>query len=213
MSSHRSRTAQPLEPGQTTQAMGVWAVALTLLVLVMFVAGLSAAPLYLETGQPRADVTGEPDPHWPPEGIDAPDRTPAGLAMLVIAGAALSVGASVRRTANAAVGPARLLLAAAVMAAVGAVVLLVRDLQRVPFGWQDHAFTSVYWALTGVTALFVGVLALMAAAALVQHLTGVVDARRHLELVVTAIYGGFTVAASAILLGLVHLLPTIAGTS
>jgi hypothetical protein len=58
----------------------------------------------------------------------------------------------------------------------------------------------------------VGVAAIMAGSVLVQLLVGVIDARRHLEVFTTAVYGWFCVLAAGILLALVHLLPLVAGS-
>jgi len=213
MSGARSRSAEPLRGAHTAHAMGMWGLVLALIVLVVFIAGLAAAALYLETGQPRDVVTGEADGGWPPPHIEVPARHLAVLAILSVVGTGLALATAVRRLAVGASQRASQLVAIGLAAAVAAVILLVVDLQRASFGWDEHAYTSVYWALTGAAILFVGVAALMAASILVQLLTGVVDARRHLEMLNTAIYGWFTVLASGILLGLVHVLPVVSGSS
>ncbi len=213
MSGVRSRSAEPLRGTQTAHAMGVWGLVLALIALVMFMAGLAAAALYLETGQPRDVVTGEADSGWPPPHIEVPARHLAVLALLAIVATGLALSAAVRRVAVGASQRASQLVALGLATAVTAVILLVVDLQRVSFGWDEHAYASVYWALTGAASLFVGVVALMAASILVQLLTGVVDAHRHLEVLNTAIFGWFTVLASGILLGLVHVLPVVSGSS
>jgi heme/copper-type cytochrome/quinol oxidase subunit 3 len=213
MSANRSRSAQPLRDDQTAQAMGVWGLVLGLIVLLMFVAGLAAAALYLETGQPRAAVTGEQETGWPPPGIEVPSSAMAGLAFVALVGTGVALTAAVRRMASDAAQHATLLTAIGLVTAVSAGIALVADLQRAPFGWGEHAYTSIYWALTGATILFVGVAAVMAASLLVQLLTGVIDARRHLEMFNTMVYAWFTVLASAVLLALVHLLPVVAGPS
>ena len=212
MSANRSRTAEPLRGDRTAQAMGVWGLVLGLIVLLMFVAGLSAAALYLETGQPRGEVTGEGNAGWPPAGFDVPARLLAGSAVLGVLAAAAALTAALRRIAADAAQQATLLVGVGLAAALGSVVLLVVDLQQAPFGWDEHAYTSIYWALTGATLLFVGVTALLAASVLVQLLTGVVDDRRHLELFNTAVYGWFSVLVAVLLLSLVHLLPIVAGS-
>lgn len=212
MTANRSRTAEPLRGDQTAHTMGLWGLVLGLIVLVMFTAGLAAAALYLETGQPRADVTGEGTGGWPPGGIDVPARLLAGWALVGAVGAALALTTALRRVAAGAAQQAALFVGVGLTAALASAVLLVIDLQRAPFGWDDHAYTSTYWALTGTTILFVGVAVLLAVSVLVQLLAGVIDARRHLELYLTTVYGWFTVGISGLLLALVHLLPVVAAS-
>lgn len=213
MSATRSRTAEPLRGDQTAHSMGFWGLVLGLIVLVMFVAGLAAAALYLEAGQPRDVVTGETSAGWPPPGIDQPARLLAGIAVLATIGAAVSLTAALRRITADATQQATSLVGVGAATSIAAGVLLVVDLLQTPFSWDDHAYTSIYWALTGATILFVGVAALLAASVLVQLLTGVIDARRHLELYNSAVYAWFTVLVTTLLLALVHLLPLVAGSS
>jgi heme/copper-type cytochrome/quinol oxidase subunit 3 len=212
MSANISRSAQPLRGERTAQAMGVWGLVLGLIVLVMFMAGLAAAALYLETGQPRAEVTGEEQGGWPPPHIEIPARHLAGIAMVALLAGVAALTAAVRRVAAEAEQQATLLVTVGMLGCATATVLLIADLQATPFHWGDHAYTSIYWALTGGTALFIGVAAIMAATVLAQLLVGVVDARRHLEVFTTAVYGWFCVFAAAILLSLVHFLPVVAGS-
>lgn len=205
----RSRTAIPISDRPRGGAMGTWGLWCTLIVLAMFIAGLATAALYLETARPApsADI----DPGWPPAGIELPGLGHAGLALLLVTAGAL---AATRARAGLRVGDDRrsaLTLAVALVSWTGAVLVLITDLGNAPFRWDEHAATSVYWVHTGLTVVFVGVAALMAAAVLTQMLTGVVDRERHLELVNTAIYGWFTVGATVVLLGLVHLLPRVTG--
>jgi heme/copper-type cytochrome/quinol oxidase subunit 3 len=212
MSANISRSAQPLRGERTAAAMGVWGLVLGLIVLLMFMAGLAAAALYLETGQPRAEVTGEQQDGWPPPHIAIPARHLAGIAVVVLLAGVAALSAAIRRIAAGAEQQATFLVTLGMLGCTTAVVLLVADLQATPFHWSDHAYTSIYWALTGSTALFVGVAAIMAGSVLVQLLVGVVDARRHLEVFATAVYGWFCVLAAVILLSLVHLLPLVAGS-
>jgi heme/copper-type cytochrome/quinol oxidase subunit 3 len=206
----RSRSAIPISDRPRGGAMGTWGLWCTLIVLAMFIAGLAAAALYLETARP-APTAPDADAGWPPAGIEVPGMGLAGLALVLVVLGAVAATRSRARLVAGDGRPAALALAVATVSWTGAVLVLVGDLGNAPFRWNEHAATSVYWAHTGMTIVFVGVAALMAAAVLTQLVTGVVDRERHLELVNTLIYGWFAVGAAVVLLGLVHLLPRVAG--
>ncbi len=212
MSALRSRTAQPLRGERTQSAMGVWGLGLTMVVLLMFLAGMSAAALYLETGQPRQGVTGEPETGWPPEGIPLPDMWLAFLAVALCLVGALALTWAVRRLPSGAERAAGGLAALATATFVAGALVLAADLQAAPFGWDEHAFTSIYWILTCTAITAMAVAAFMAVSVVVQVLVGVVDTRRHLEVVMTTGFAWFAAGASAVLLALVHLLPRVAGS-
>jgi heme/copper-type cytochrome/quinol oxidase subunit 3 len=205
----RSRSAIPISDRPRGGAMGTWGLWCTLIVLAMFIAGLAAAALYLETARPAPTI--DADAGWPPAGIEVPGMGLAALALALVVVGALAAGRSRAELVVADGRRAALALAVALASWTGAVLVLVADLGNAPFRWDEHAATSVYWAHTSMTVVLVGVAALMAAAVLTQLLTGVVDRERHLELVNTVIYGWFTVGAAVVLLALVHLLPRLAG--
>jgi heme/copper-type cytochrome/quinol oxidase subunit 3 len=201
MSIYNSRTAQPVSDHSRGAAMGTWGLWLALVVLAMFVAGLSAAVLYSHSGQEA----------WPPQGIHEPTGMYAlGSVLLTIAGAVSSsrslvrVRAEQRRLSAVALAASTALLGAAVL-------LLVLDLVNVGFRWDQHVYTSLYWVMTGMTIFFVGVGALIVGAALIQTVVGLIDQERHLELTNASIYVWFAAGTAAVLLGLVHLLPTTGG--
>lgn len=203
MSTHRSRTADPLPGVEPATAIGTWGMWLTAVVLGTGVAGLATAALYLHSGQPA----------WPPEGLVRPDRGRALLAVLVAAVAAAAAWTAVARLARASVEGVGWPLLGSLAATLTAAWLLVADLRAVPFAWDVHAYTSVYWVLTGagITMLVVG--ALLLAAVLAQHLVGIVDPERMLELQITAGYLTFAFLATTALLALVHYLPSPGGTT
>lgn len=207
MRADRSRTAQPLRGPRTQRAMGAWGLMLTLLVLAMFVAGLATAALYLETGQP-GQVGGATA--WPPDGIHRPGWGRAGVSLLLTAAATIAIVAAARTMASGRPPTAAAIVFTSVAAWVAAALMLAADLASVPFRWDEHAYTSVYWVLTGTTIIFVAIAVLVAGSVLIQILTGVVDADRNLELTTTAGYAIFTLATAVVLLGLVHLLPIVA---
>jgi cytochrome c oxidase subunit 3 len=202
MSIHTSRTADALPGAGRTATMGTWGLWLTIVVLAMFVAGLSAAALYLHTGQEA----------WPPEGIERPGAGLAVLATVIaFAGAAvLSLGlsrmgaGSRRRSAIFVAGSFALLTAS--------VIVLIADIQALTFRWDVHAYGSVYWILTGAAATFLSVGVLMTGAVLIQSIVGLVDDERHLEFTNAAWYVWFAALTTGVLLTLVHLLPVTTGS-
>jgi heme/copper-type cytochrome/quinol oxidase subunit 3 len=170
---------------------------LTLTALSTALAGLAAAGLYLHTGQDA----------WPPPEVTAPGggRALAALALAAV-GAGLAHAARLRLRAGAE-EVATSLLFGAMVASSGTVLVLANDLAAAGFRWDVHAYTSVYWVMTVTAACFAAVGVLMLAAVGVQRLTGVVDPARMLELEVAAGYVWWSVAAIAVCLAVVHLLP------
>jgi heme/copper-type cytochrome/quinol oxidase subunit 3 len=197
MGIHTSRTADPLPDARPGATMGTWGLWLTIVVLAMFVAGIAAAALYLHTGQPE----------WPPEGITAPPRTRAVLAAVLVAiGAAFGSVALPRiRTGDRA--HSALLLAMSLVVVTASVIVLVQDLAASGFRWDEHAYTSVYWVLTGTSMTFAGVGVVVIGAVMVQMSVGLIDDERHLELTNATIYLWFAAGTTVVLLALVHLLP------
>jgi cytochrome c oxidase subunit III len=197
VSIERSRTAIPVVDRPAGLTMGSWAMWLALTAFTTAIAGLAAAGLYLHSGQPA----------WPPAPLTRPSPLYA-VVLLVLAafGALAAQRAKVAlrrdqpRSATSAMGVALLALLASV--ATAAV-----DLANAGFRWDAHAYTSLYWVLTVMAAIFVGVGVLLLASVLIQRLIGVVDAHRMLELEVTVGYLVWSVGAAAVLLAVVHLLP------
>lgn len=201
MAVRSSRTAEPLTEAPRGAAMGTWGVWLTIIVLAMFVAGLATAALYLETG----------DTAWPPDDLEVPGRGWALLAVALTGAATAAMTWSLVRMKAGDRRGAALSLAGSGAVLTGGVIALVADLGAVSFRWDEHAYASVYWGLTGFTIAFGGVALLMMAAVLVQTVTGLVDEDRHLELTNATIYVWFVLGTSILLLGLVHLLPVAGG--
>lgn len=192
--------------------MGAWGLGLTVVVLLMFVAGLASAALYLETGTPQAAAGDEAlGSGWPPGGIEVPGRGLALSALALLGAGGLALSWATHRLTRVSERLAAILVAVGTGCWVAAALVLAADLRAIGFSWDEHAYTSVYWTLTIATIVFTVVGMVMASGVLVQMLTGVVDAGRHLELIVTAAYGWFTFVSAAVLLGLVHLLPLAGG--
>lgn len=212
MRATRSRTAQPLRGDVTHSAMGAWGFGLTVVVLVMFFAGLATAALYLETGSPRQDGTAGPTgAGWPPGPIGIPSARPALVSVVLIAVGSVGLVLATSRLGRGSAQPAGLFVLASVGAWVASALVLTSDLGRLGFAWDEHAYTSVYWTFTIAVIVFTGIEALMAFSVLVQLVVGVVDSERHLELIVIAGFGWVVLATAVLLLGLVHLLPVVGG--
>jgi heme/copper-type cytochrome/quinol oxidase subunit 3 len=199
----RSRTAHAVVEHPRGLTMGMWGTVLLLVVLTTFLAGVTAAGLYLHTGQDA----------WPPEPLVRPGSWLAVLgALLTAAGTGLTTLAALRLRREERPLPSLLLLTAgAVLTA--ATFVLARDLSSVPFGWQEHAYASIYVVFTAIAATFVAIGVLMVGAVLVQRLVGVVDAGRMLEVDNVVLYLWWTTVAVPIVLAVVHLLPDPGGVT
>lgn len=198
MRAERSRTAEPIGTGPSGLAMGAWGLWLTIAVLGTGVAGIATAALYLHTGQPA----------WPPEGLSRPGAGRAMFGLLLAAAGTVMAEVDKRWLGRGREHGAGPLLLASLTLLLVAVWVLVRDLQAVPFRWDVHAYTSIYWVLTGTAATLLGVGVLMLAAVSIQRSMGLLDAHRHLELDITVVYLWFALLAAAVLLALVHFLPS-----
>lgn len=202
MTIQSSRTADPVTENPRGGAMGTWGVWLGIIVHLMFTSGLATAALYLETSQPA----------WPPEGIEVPGRGWALLSMALAAAGAAAATWALRRMKAGDRRVAALGVASGGAAFTASTVALVVDLRVVDFGWDEHAYTSVYWSLTGFCITYLALGVLMFAALLIQMVTGLVDEQRHLEMSITTTYLWFAFATSLLLLALVHYLPAVGGS-
>lgn len=209
MSALKARTTLPLRGERTGAATGAWGAALAAVVLAMFLAGSAAAALYLETAQPRPGVTADVHSGWPPPGISIPPADLAVLALALAIAGAVSMSWTLRHIASGRRPVAAGLTLAGSGLFLGAVSVLVADLRRVPFGWDVHAYTSVYHALTWTVIVLFAIGLWMAFAVAIQILVGVVDARRHLEVLVATKIAWIAAAAGVLLVSLIHLLPRL----
>lgn len=204
MFGRRSRTVIPLSEDGTLQgqAVGMWGMWQTIIVLVVGTAGFATAALYLHSGQPD----------WPPPGV-TPPGIGAGALSVVLAFGACGAGLVARRRLLADARPdTALALLAAIGLLVAAIAVLAFDLASVPFRWDEHVYTSMYWTFTGVVAVFHGTAVLMLGSVLLQRLSGLLDRERMLELDVTLLMVFFTAGAALVLLGLLHWLPVVTTT-
>lgn len=199
MTIETSRTADAVTESPRGGAMGAWGLWLGIIVLAMFNAGLATAALYLETTQPS----------WPPADIEVPARTLGLLTIALLGLGAASATWGLRQIRRGLRRLAALALLTSAGLSTGSILVLAADLAGSGFRWDEHSYTSVYWALTGFTVTFVAVGVMMTVAVLVQTVTGLVDERRHLELTNTVVYLWFVFVTAVVLLGLVHALPLI----
>lgn len=197
MSVTRSRTAHPIAEAPHGRTMGAWGMWLTLVCLSTALAGLAAAGLYLHTGQEA----------WPPPELVRPGRGGAVGAFALTVFAATAAWYGSWRLRHDEETRATGALASAAGAGAGAVAMLARDLTTAGFRWDEHAYASVYWTLTVTAAVLLAIGVLLLVAVVVQRLTGVVDARRMLEVELTAGYLVWCVVAVAVCLAVAHLLP------
>jgi heme/copper-type cytochrome/quinol oxidase subunit 3 len=200
----RSRSAQLVTDRPRHGAMGSWGLWLTLVVLAMFIAGLATAALYLEAALPRPTFE---ESLWPPAGIPIPPMGRAVLSFVLgCVGAGVLVWACVQLSRGA-LRSSALTIGISILVFGASAFVLGYDLREAPFGWNEHAYTSVYWVHTAFGLFFIAIAALLAVSVLLQLLTGLVDRERHLEAINAATYGIFAALANGVLLALVHLLP------
>jgi len=190
-----SRWATPVTPGAArVRTVGWWGMMLGIVAMVKFHITVGAAYLYVRWGHTE----------WPPAGFERPGLTP--LLILVLPIAALALLSWAR--AGAREGSAgRLLPAVTGAAAIGLVAVVLRSLTYVnaPFGWDEHAYASLFWLLGGYEIIILTVGVLFAAVVVVQVLLGVVNDRDYDVLEVTTVYWWFAVITSAISLTTLYL--------
>jgi hypothetical protein len=201
MLGRRSRTVIPLsEDGVLRgQAVGMWGMWQTIIVLVVGTAGFATAALYLHSGQGA----------WPPPGVEPPGAGPGALSVALAFGAC-GAGVVARRRLLADAQPdSAVALLTAIGLLLGAIAVLLFDLASLPFRWDEHVYTSLYWTFTGVVAVYHGTAVLMLGSVLLQRLSGLLDDKRMLELDTTLLMVFFTAGAALVLLGLLHWLPVV----
>lgn len=197
MGTRTSRTAFPVAGARQSAAIGTWGIWLTIAVLGTAMAGLVVSGLYLRSGQPA----------WPPEGFGPPPllRPTAALALTLAAGVTTLVASRVLRRGRERTS-GHVLLGAVVLGATASTLLLF-ELIDAPFAYDEHVYTSMFWAFVGFQVLWVVIATLMTAATLVQRVAGSLDAGRHLELEITTAFWLFTGVTVVALYAMVHLLP------
>jgi cytochrome c oxidase subunit I+III len=149
--------------------VAAWGTALVILVVAVGFAGLVLSYFYL-----RLD-----NPLWPPPGIPAPGlaRATAAAALVVASGAA--VRAALRRVRAADQRGFIAALAAALALAGGGAVVQLLDIAQLGFGWNDHAYGSIFFTLTGFIAVVAVAALIVVALTLYWATRGHYTARRH----------------------------------
>jgi heme/copper-type cytochrome/quinol oxidase subunit 3 len=128
---------------------------------------------------------------WPPAGVELPELFQTSIFTAVLLGSSLPVfwaDAAIRRGR---VGQARLGLLLSWLMGVAFLVHTVFDFQSLHFGWRDHAYGSIYYAVIGLHALHVLVGLLFSAVVQLKLSRGLLDAHRHKTLDVFSIYWHF----------------------
>ena len=197
MRTHTSRTAVPIRGAKQGYPIGIWGIWLTMAVLLAALAGLVVSVIYLYWGQET----------WPPPGFETPPLARGLIALALALGACPLTFLAVRHLRQGREQIAGHTLFVALVLGAGSLAALVADLVNAPWRWDEHVYTSLFWLMVGNAAVFVGVSTLMVAAVLVQRIAGVVDAGRHLEVEVTAVFWFFTLLTVLSAFGTVHLLP------
>lgn len=202
MSVHASRTAEPLPDKGRGAPVGTWGLLIGMIAISMFVAGLAAAALYLQTGQ---EV-------WPPDGIVRPSPVRAMVALATAASGVVAAQVALGRLRQDDPRGGAVASVVALTALTAACVLLVVDLGGLSFRRDVHAYASIYWILTAASTAFLALGGVAVGVVFLQMLVGLVDRDRHLELSVTVLWLWYALAVSLVLLGLVHGLPRVAGS-
>lgn len=195
MSAQTGRWYEPIAPGaERTRSIGWWGLLLGAAALITFQGTITAAYLYLRWAQPT----------WPPTGFAAPALWPLVAAVpAVAAAAAASWGwAGVRRRQEGRVPAA---MGLATLLGVVTVALRAWQFAGLDFRWDEHAYTSLVWFMSGyeivilVTAVIVGLVTLA------QGTLGMVDAERSASTEVATLYWWFAAVTTLLSLGTLHL--------
>jgi cytochrome c oxidase subunit I+III len=149
--------------------VAAWGTALVIVVVAVAFAGLLLSYFYLRLENPQ----------WPPPGITDPGLTWALLAAALVAASAVAVRAALARVRAADQRGFIAALGAALALAGGGAVVQLLDIAGLGFGWNDHAYGSIFFLLAG----FVGGVAVAAlivmALTLYWAISGYYTVRRH----------------------------------
>jgi cytochrome c oxidase subunit I+III len=149
--------------------VAAWGTALLILVVAIGFAGLLLSYFYLRLENPQ----------WPPAGIADPGlgRALLAAALVVASGAAVRAALQRLRAADQR-GFIAGLAAALALASVGTVVQLL-DIAGLGFGWNDHAYGSIFFLLAGFVVMVAVAALIVVALTLYWAIEGHYTARRH----------------------------------
>lgn len=148
---------------------------------------------------------------WPPAGMAPPPVLGPGVAQGLLLASAGAAWLGVRTIAR---GGARGLVAglsAGVLLVSTYLVLTVSRYAAKEVRWDEHAFASLEWTVTGYSALHVLSVLLAAGVMLVLALRGHFNSKRYAGVQALAIYWVFVAFGSLFLYGVQHLAPRILG--
>lgn len=133
-----------------TRAPLWWGIIGLVAIEVTVFATLIASYFYLRLGQPE----------WPPPGFSPPDWRYSTVVTVLLLVSAWSI----QKATNVAINedrPPRLFLSVSISLALLANVVRAAELAQVDYLWNEHAYTSIFWAINGlhfshVSATFLG---------------------------------------------------------
>jgi len=151
-------------------------------------------------------------PDWPPPALVRPHAPSAAIGLAGLALGWWLAAAAARRTAADGVtaGGRALLLGAATAQLLAAAAILIVPLFRAPAA-TSHAYAAVSHALAAYAILHCLIAAILTVFAWARAGAGFVSARRTLELRIARQWQGWSLGAGAIVLGLLHGVPVLAG--
>ena len=149
--------------------VAAWGTALLILVVAIGFAGLLLSYFYLRLENPQ----------WPPAGIADPGLVRALLAAALVVASGAAVRAALRRLRAADQRGFIAAVAAALALAGGGAVVQLLDLAGLGFGWNDHAYGSIFFLLAGFVVLVAVAALIVVALTLYWAMEGHYTARRH----------------------------------
>lgn len=148
-------------------------------------------------------------PNWPPPKVFAPGFALPVAAVAALAGAAIASRGSLRALSSG--GAVRVWLglgAVAVIVAIAAVVRLIGEIVPRP---TEHAVGATVAALLAFVVVHAGIGLLFLLSNFLRFGSGLISARRSMDLRLTRLWLDYTVATAVIALGLVLALPALIG--
>jgi cytochrome c oxidase subunit I+III len=182
-----------------SRAVGWWAMLLSLLIIAVALASLIFSYYYLRVG-----VTA-----WPPPGVPEPSvLLPAIDVGILILCAGLMFWA-VRAIRQGRQGQVRIGLAASFILHAVFIAIQLAEWSRLGFGWADHAYGSIFYALAGTVTLMVGSALVMGAVVQAHAWLGYFNVRRHLAIENLAMYVYFAAGSWVLVAAVLYLSPRL----
>lgn len=158
-----------------------WGVAWMITTEAMLFAGLLSAWFFI-----RASSEG-----WPQDGIEPPELGRASIFTVVLLGSSLPMIWAERAVRRDRIGQVRLALALTWLLGAAFLVNQGLEYEELTFGWQDNAYASLFYTITGLHGLHVLVGLAMGGVLQVKAALGLIGSRRRATLEVVALYWHF----------------------